>query len=675
MPKLRSALAVLAALALPFGAAACGADDSPYFGTDRRPPRSPTTFYVNATTEPVSIDPARTSEMVGTVFISHLYEGLSVYDPRDAHATQGVAMAWEKSDDNRLFRFHLRPEAVWSDGKRVTADDFVFAWSRTLSPALGASSAADLYVVLNAEPYSRGLLLVTRGAAPVREGASEGAAVKLTLAPGTAVRVLKKEGDYSLVAAHDRLPTFDPDRPAPVPDAKAPPPAPLGFVRTADLEQSPSVLGIRAVGDDVLEVEAEGPAPYFLDLTCAASLSPLRRDVVAPLDAAGKRDALNRPEGLIHNGAFTIDEWKFHYEITMSKNPTYWRARDMKIDRAVWMMVEDYRSTLNLYKAGELDYVGDNAALPPEILPFVSGKKDFVHSRLLGTYFYVFNVTKPPVDDVRVRRALNLAIDKQQLIDRVTRGKQIPATHYVPDYTGSGYAEQVEADRKAGKDPFSGAGFDFDPDRARALLREAGYEVVQEGLEFKARGFPPLELLYNTNEGNRAIAVAVQDFWRKNLGVTASLRNEEWKVMLKNLEEGNFQVARASWLAVYNHPETFLDLFLSYSPQNQTRWADPEFDSLVREAASTKDLADSIRKFRDAEKRAVDAMPRLPLYFYTRNTVVKPWVHGFYPNPRNMHQLQWLWIDEHASGENRPAFPPLEYAPPGRFVKSGGAPR
>ncbi|MCC6921442.1 MAG: peptide ABC transporter substrate-binding protein, partial [Alphaproteobacteria bacterium] len=276
-------------------------------------------------------------------------------------------------------------------------------------------------------------------------------------------------------------------------------------------------------------------------------------------------------------------------------------------------------------------------------------------------------------DDANVRRALNLSIDKAQLIARVTRGGQVPATHYVPDITGSGYSAQAELDRKAGRDPFSGPDFDFDPVRARALLREAGYEIAEEGGNYKAKGFPPLEILYNTSEGHRAIAIVIQDAWQRNLGVTVSLRNEEWKVMLKSRDQGNFQIMRGGFSAEYNHPLTFLDTFLSYSPQNESGWADPEYDRLVKEGVATADPAESIRKLRLAERRAALAVPRIPLYFYTKGTLVKPWVKGFYPNARNVHLMQWLWIDETNSAENRPAAEPREYPPPGRFAK-GPAP-
>ena len=668
------ALAVAIAIATAACAASCDEDRSPYFGTARRTGKSPSTFYVNAGAEPEYIDPGRVAEAIGSLFVNHTFEGLSVYDPRDAHATQGVARSYDKSDDNRLFRFHLREEAVWSDGKRVTAHDFVFAWSRVLSPALASRAAPNLYVLLNGELYSRGLLKLTRDRTEVKTAPDAAASSERTLQAGAAVRILSTEGAYSRIALHDRLPTFDATRPAPPegPPGDKEPPA-LGFVKTSELLQSASVLGLRATGDGTLEIETERPAPYFLDLTCYPSLSPMRRDVIEPLEKGGNLEASNRPENLVYNGPYSYKDWKFRYEIVTEKSPTYWRASEIKIDRVVWTMLEDYKSTLNLYKAGDLDYIGDNSSIGLEALPFVSQKKDFVRSAYLNVYWYELNTKKPPLDDVRVRRALSLAIDKAQLVERVMRGGQIPASHFVPDYTGSGYADAVAADRKAGTDPFPAPGKEFDPEAARALLREAGYVVTQKGDRYETAGFPPLEILYNTHEGHRAIAITVQDFWRRHLGINASLRNEEWKVMLKSQNAGTFQIIRGGWIADYNHPQTWLDTFLSYSPQNHSGWSDPEFDRMVKDAASTGDLTESIRKFRAAEKRAVDAMPKIPLYFYTKSILVKPWVKGFHPNGRNVHLAQWLWIDPTGAAPDEPASAPREYAPPGPFVKPTGS--
>jgi oligopeptide transport system substrate-binding protein len=270
---------------------------------------------------------------------------------------------------------------------------------------------------------------------------------------------------------------------------------------------------------------------------------------------------------------------------------------------------------------------------------------------------------------VRVRKALNLAMDKQQIVEKVTLAGQKPATHFVPDITGLGYAAAAKADRERGVDPFAGPDAEFNPERARALLGEAGFPVERAGDGWRCDGIPPIEILYNTSEGHRKIAVAIQDMWRRHLGISATLRNEEWKVMLKNLRDGNFQIARMGWIADYNHPQTFLDNFLSFSPNNRTRYVDKELDEILRRAAATKDAAASMQLYRQAERRAVDGMSRIPIYFYTKNTMVKPWVKGFHFNARNQQLPRWMWLDtDWRNNSSDEAAMPVPVAPaPGTY--------
>lgn len=581
------------------GAGGCDDAASAYFGGAARLERDPATFHVNNGSEPEYLDPGKCSDGGCAALVTQLFEGLTRYSPEDGHPVQGVAQSWEKSDDNRLFRFHLRPDARWSDGRPVTAGDFEYAWKRALRPATASRAAGNLYALKNAELFRLG---------------------KLT---------------------DDRL------------------------------------VGVHATDDLTLEVELEQPAPYFLDLTSHHAFSPVRRDVIEAFERRGEGDLWTRPGSLVSNGAYVLESWAFQYQITMKANPFYRDAERLAIRRIVWTEVEDYHASMNLYKTGELDYFGDTVSLPAEYQARLSGKRDYQRNDYLAVYWYELNTRRPPLDDARVRRALDLALDKPQIVDRVTRGAQAPATHYVPDFTGSGYAEQAMADRDAGADPFARRG--FDPEAARALLAEAGFAPIRDGDGWRAPGFPPLEILCNSGEGHRQLAIAVQAMWKENLGVVASLRSEEWKVMLKSYRDGDFQVMRYGQTADYDHPQTFLAPFLAESPQNHTGWSDPAFDETMRRAAATADPAASIRLYRDAERLAVDATPRIPLYFYTRSTLVKPWVQGFRGSKRNPHAIQFLRVDPawqrpdeghpHRPGTlDTPAYVPLELPPPGPFT-------
>jgi oligopeptide transport system substrate-binding protein len=349
----------------------------------------------------------------------------------------------------------------------------------------------------------------------------------------------------------------------------------------------------------------------------------------------------------------------------MKRNPHHWAAGDLSVHRIVWAEVENRHAAMNLYKAGDLDWTGDNGSLPVEWIPTLEGKRDFRRFPGLATFWYELNTKTPPLDDVRVRRALDLAVDKRLLATTVARGG-IPATHYVPENIGGGYAERALAERAAGIDPFAVPNDGFDPERARALLREAGHTIAlgPDG-ERRAEGFPPIELLFEASEDSRKFAVAVQDMWRRHLGITVDLRSEEWRVLLQDLRAGRFQIARYGWAADYDHPHTFLSTFLTDSPQNPTGWSDPDLDATVARAAAAADVEESMRLYRRAEERAVRGMCRIPFYFYTGTTLVKPWVRGWAPNGMGIHLVRWL----SAEGNGAPLPSPRPFPPPGKVAE------
>jgi oligopeptide transport system substrate-binding protein len=726
----------------------CRGGEGEYFGTTDRLGKSDTTFYTTLLDEPEYLDPGLVSDAGGHSVVMELFDGLASQHPQDLRAIQAGAVRYDRSDDNRIFRFHLRPEAKWSDGRPVVAGDYLYAWRRALAAETGARNATMLYVVKNGQAYHQGKLMVLTAAQ--RLAPSAGAEGGEELAAGTAVRILattplsvavapldsplaaeqdlyfdpatkevpaklsKKGGDAAsatlgepaaadvmelggkarcndaedrwyrlrvggkdgwlpgcalaekpkqakaaLVQVHHDLPTFVPG------PARAP--GPTGFVPTAALHRDPNVLGVRATGDLVLEVELDKPTPYFLELTAYPTLYPVRQDVIERFAAEGDPDRWFRPENLVSNGPYVFAEHKFRYELVLERNPHHPDHDALKTHRIVWPIISSAHGVMNLYKAGEIDYIGANQSLPNEFMDRLEKFKDFTRVVYTATYWYEFNVDKPPLDDVRVRQALNMAVDKQQLIDRVVKGDQLPATHFVPPIMGSGYAEVDAADRAAGRDPFEKGA--FDPERARALLVEAGYPLEQKDGGWHCKGFPPLEILYNTYEGHRVIAVALQGMWKEQLGISVQLRNEAWPVFLKNLRDGHFQIARFGWIADYNHPQTFMDVFLSYSNNNWTNWADPRFDALVDRAAAEPDGKRSIELYRQAEKIIVDAMPRMPIYFYTKSTLIKPFVKGYWDNAMNKHGVRYMWVDPawRTDKENRPAIPALDFPEPGRI--------
>lgn len=654
----RRAVAAVASIA----AVGCS-DPGPYFGRVDEGPLDPTTLTINGVTEPQHLDPALAGDNLSQQLVHALFEGLTTPHPRDMHPVQGVARAWERSDDGRLYRFHLRPDARWSDGRPVVARDFVVAWRRVVRPDMASPAAPDLYPVKNAERINRAQIRVARRDLEVRPLPGSPPGERLTA--GEAVLVLDPPGEGpsgARIARFTEVPTFTPGARAPAGD-----PPPIGLADEDDLGPGDALLGVRAADDLTLDVELERPTPYFLDLTSRPSLAPVREDVIERFAGSVDAERWTRPEYIVSNGPFVLDRWTFRYAITMKPNPHFWAKEAIRLRKVAWLEIDSPGTAMNLFKTGELDVYGSSTGIPLPRRGSVEGKRDVRDFPLFISYWYEINTRLRPLDDVRVRRALGLATDRRALA-RLMRGTFSAATHPVPETIGGGYAEALAAERAAGRNPFADDG--FAPDRARALLAEAGHPVEQAGDERRARGFPAVEVLYNTEDPlHRAIAVAIQEMWRRELGVAVRLRGEEYKVFLDDVRSGHFQIARGVWIADYNHPHTFLETFRTSSPQNATGWSSPAFDATLERAAAAPDPRESMRLYRLAEQITVEESPRIPLLFPGATTLVKPWVKGFHGNGQVLDLVRWMWIDpawrEHPG--DALAGEPLELPPAGRL--------
>jgi oligopeptide transport system substrate-binding protein len=387
-------------------------------------------------------------------------------------------------------------------------------------------------------------------------------------------------------------------------------------------EVGADAVGVHATDDLTLDVTLEHPVPYFLDLVGYYTAFPVPRHVIERLERAGQNpDLWTRTANIVSNGPFTLAEWKFRQFMLLKKNPRYWDAQHVRLERVRMLMVESVNTTLNLYAAGEIDSIG-NSALPSEFMDYLAQFRDFQRRPSLATYFLWLNTAKKPLDDARVRRALSLAVDRESLVKYVTRAGQIPSADLVPDGL-AGY-----------RGPHSPV---FDPARARALLAEAGYGP--------GRPLPPITLRYNTSEGHKQIAEAVAQMWKQHLGIPVEIENQEWKVYLKSLEQKDFQIARLGWVGDYPDPNTFLELLTEGSGNNHSNWKNAEYEALLREANSTRDRAQRMGLLLRAETLAMSEVPLVPLYVYTRSELVKPYVVGHFLNYQQRLLFKYWSID------------------------------
>lgn len=381
-------------------------------------------------------------------------------------------------------------------------------------------------------------------------------------------------------------------------------------------------VGFKALDDRTLQIQLNSPTPYFLSLLNHHSWFPVHIPTIekcGPLYERGNK--WTRPENFIGNGPFTLTEWKQNQIIIVKKSATYWDAEKVKLQEIQFHPIESDDTEERAFRSGQI-HVTHTIPLS-KIDVYKREQPDVIFTDpYLGNYFYGINTTKPPLNDKRVRRALAMTIDREAIVKNVTRGGQIPAYCLTPPNTAGYNAE---------------ARISGDIATAKKLLAEAGYP--------DGKGCPPVEILFNTLESHKAIAEAIQQMWKKNLGIDARLQNQEWKVFLDSQRTMNYQVCRSSWIGDYVDPNSFLDLWLTDGGNNRTGWSNAEYDRLIAEAGKTGDQQKRYELFQKAEAILMDEVPIIPIYFYTRSILVRPVVKGWHPNILDIHPYKYVYLD------------------------------
>ncbi|MCP5515139.1 MAG: peptide ABC transporter substrate-binding protein [Spirochaetales bacterium] len=375
----------------------------------------------------------------------------------------------------------------------------------------------------------------------------------------------------------------------------------------------PESVGIRAVDDYTFEVTLVGAMPAAVSAMShyAFAIVPLHKIKENP-------DSWTMPENYVGNGPFVLDEWKPQEILSVKKNDKYWDKKNVKLDRVVYIPTDDDNVGFNMYLNGEVDWAPE---VPLEQLDAVKLRDDYVVAPYLGVYYYIFQVEKPPVNDVRVRKALSMALDRKTLVEKVTAAGETAGYSMVPPM--------------AGYDPTPGIGEDLA--KAKQLLAEAGYP--------DGKGFPKLEILYNTSDRHLKIAEFIQEQWEKNLGIKCELVNQEWKTYLDTRKQGEFMVARAGWIADYPDPSTFLDMFGSGKAMNGGKYSNKEFDELIGKASTMKPGPERFAALRKAEDIFITQdQGVMPIYHYVSQSMIDTtkW-GGWYPNAMDWHPTKTIY--------------------------------
>lgn len=373
-------------------------------------------------------------------------------------------------------------------------------------------------------------------------------------------------------------------------------------------------VGVLALDDHTLRVELVNPTAFFLDLCAFPTMSVVHRGTI---EKHGERWLKARP--LPVSGAYELVSWRLNDRIRLKKNPRYWDAANVSIETADLFPVNSPNTALNLFASGAVDIVWDKDVVPTELLDVLSQRTDFHRFNYLGTYFIRFNVTRPPFDDVRVRKALALAVDRRK-IDEIMRGGANSANFYVPPLPNYESPE----------------GLPYDPEQARALLKEAGFEG--------GKGFRRFEYLFNSSRDHEKIAVQLQAMWQKELGIQVDLRAVEWAVYLRSQSTLDYDLSRSAWIGDYSDPNTFLDMFMSNNPNNRTGWKSERYDALMREANATVGVQQRAGILQQAESMLIrEDVPIVPIYIYVGFNLFDPSViQGVYneENIRDEHPIR-----------------------------------
>ncbi len=492
--------------------------------------------------EPQTLDPHLAEGVPTSTILRDLFEGLTTSEP-DGRIVPGAAAHWDISRDGLTYTFYLDPDARWSNGDPLRAEDFVWSWQRVVDPATGANYGRMLAPVQNAEAILSG-------------------------------------------------------------------------------QKSPDELGVSALSESTFQVLLDSPTPYFLGLLTHPTTFPVHRP---SLEAHGSLHV--RPGVLVSNGAYELIDWQVRARIELARNPHYRLADQVVIDRVYFYPYEDENTEFNRFRAGDLHWTyqvpnsqfrGLEQSMPEALMV----------APWFGTYFFSYNLRRAPFqDNLALRQALNLAVNREILTERVTRFGEIPTFSLVPaglpDYQPvvPEEAEWSQPEREA---------------RARELYAEAGYSDSDPLV---------VELRYNSSENHRRIAVAVSAMWKEVLGVRTRLINEEFRVFLANRAQGRVTEAfRAGWIGDYQDAFTFLELFHSDHGRNDTGYANPSYDRLLDQIAAERISALRRNLMREAERMLLADQVILPIYTYVSKRLVDPRLQGWQENVMDQHLTRHMFL-------------------------------
>ena len=393
-----------------------------------------------------------------------------------------------------------------------------------------------------------------------------------------------------------------------------------GYASVADGSADPDTLGVKALDDKTLEVTLSYDCPYFEEIMAFPATFPVRQDVVE-----GNDEWTYDVSTYIGNGPYKMAEWSHNAYILAEKNENYYDYDNLGPDTIRFTLLDDANAMLAAYNSGELDFIEN---FPTDEMANYLASGEITVADYLGTYYVCFNTEDEVFSDPLIREAFSLAIDRNYIVENVSQAGEVPATAYVPSGVNDAEGPSGDDFRTVGGEYYSVAEEDYEAncERARELLAEAGYP--------NGEGFPTVEYTYNTDDKHKAIAEALQNMWQEVLGVTVTLSNQDWNVFLESRKQGDYQIARNGWIADYNDPCSFLDMWYTGGGNNDAQYSNPEYDALIDAAKATSNQEERMAAFHQAEDILIGQDSVLaPIYFYTQPYMLADDIQGMYYTP------------------------------------------
>ncbi len=617
----------------------CVATGSNGFFGRTQPPARNVLRYVSGP-EPETLDPQLSDGQPEARIQMALFEGLVEYGPKDQQPIPALAKRWDISPNMDEFLFHLRDNAKWSDGTLITAQDFVYSLRRGFAPETISRTAGLGYFVKYSEAYKSGLAFVKKDGKFLL--ANDADAVD----PRRSQRVGPETEFNTFIRSPERL-TVEGDEAKRAKQLAADPKLAEAVNGAEFVPVTAEDIGVEAIDDRTLRITLRQSAPFFLGLFAHQFFRLVPKHVV---EKYGKN--WTRPENIVTNGPFKVKEYRPYDALILEKDPNYWDSANVALDGIEFFPVEELSTMMNLYKSGDIDAM-QNHAIPTSWIDEIKQYKDeYLNFPEMSTAYYAFNVTKPPFNDIRLRRAFQAGLDREALSSfrKVTQPLyDMSPTGVFPEYDKARQkvSEAKRNEKNASEAEWSRYG-KFDLELAHKLLAEAGYPVTKTAAGYECPNFPTekVSILFNTGANNRSIAEFVQSQWKQNLGITIPLKTMEFKTFLVQFKSLDYDgIAQLLWSGDYMDPYSFLNLEYGKTNEGGSGFYDPKFDKMMDDANLELDPQKRYETLALAEFYLMEQVPVVPLTVNSTSWIKKPYIKGMYPNPGTLIPWKFVYIE------------------------------